>query len=200
MRLLCHMNDSFKDEYWEKSTAGLGPYERPEQWPKKRPLVKILAWTLMPNHLHLLLKEDVEGGISTFMQKLCNSMTTYYNFKYKEKGSIFQGPYKGKTIAEDRYLRWLAAYIMVKNVFELYPGGLSAAADSFEAAWKWAVTYPFSSLQEYATSNKEKSLLVDKDILGEIFMTPGKFKAAAREMILSRTWEKDDHLKTLTAE
>jgi len=126
MRLLCHMNDSFKDEYWEKSTAGLGPYERPAQWPEKKPLVKILAWTLMPDHLHLLLKENVEGGISTFMQKLCNSMTTHYNFKYEEKGSIFQGPYKGKTVTEDRYLRWLASYIMVKNVFELYPGGLSA--------------------------------------------------------------------------
>jgi putative transposase len=200
VRLLCHMNDSFKDEYWEQNTLGLDPFERPERWPEKQPLVKILAWTLMPNHFHLLLKENVKGGISTFMQKLGNSMTTHYNFKYKEKGSIFQGSYKGKIVSEDRYLRWLASYIMVKNVFELYPGGLYAAASNFEAAWQWAETYSYSSFKDYTTKHKEESAFIDKDILGEIFSTPQKFKASAREMILSRTWEKDEHLKRLTAE
>src|SRR6185437_6505563 len=166
LRLLCHMNDEFKDEYWEKNTVGLKLYERPESWPEKKPLVKILAWTLMPNHFHLLLKENVKGGIATFMQKLGNSMTTHYNFKYKEKGSIFQGSYKGKVVNEDRYLRWLASYIMVKNVFELYPGGLTAAAENFEDAWRWGTNYPFSSFENYATKSKEEYSIVDKEVLG----------------------------------
>lgn len=199
MRLLCHMNDRFKDEYWEKNTAELGLFERPQSWPEKQPLVKVLAWTLMPNHFHLLLKEVEEGGISKFMQKLCNSMTTYHNLKYREKGSLFQGAYKGKTVNEDIYLRWLAPYIMVKNVFELYPGGLAAAANDFESAWSWAKKYPFSSFADYATQRKE-SLLINKDILGDLFVSPKEFKTSAREIILSRTWEKNIDLKNLVAE
>jgi len=199
LRLLCHMNDRFKDEYWEKNTAELGLFERPQSWPEKQPLVKILAWTLMPNHFHLLLRESVEGGISKFMQKLCNSMTTYHNLKYREKGSLFQGAYKGKTVNEDTYLRWLASYIMVKNVFELCPGGLVAAADNFDAAWSWAIEYRFSSFADYAVAGKE-SPIIEKDILGELFPTPKEFKASACEIILSRAWEKDRNLKSLVAE
>ena len=37
--------------------------------PDKR-LVDILAYTLMPNHIHIVLQEIGIGGISKFMQKL----------------------------------------------------------------------------------------------------------------------------------
>src|SRR3989344_5409058 len=33
------------------------------------PLVEIVAYCLMPNHFHLLVRECVEGGIPKFMQK-----------------------------------------------------------------------------------------------------------------------------------
>src|SRR3989338_7670613 len=131
MRLLFYMNDHYSNEIWERETKTLGMFGRPSEWPERRPLVKILAWTLMPNHFHLLLKEVEEGGISKFMQKLGNSMSTYANLKHKEKGSLFQGAYKARTVGDDRYLRYLAPYIMVKNVFELYPGGLEKAMREF---------------------------------------------------------------------
>jgi len=196
VRLLYYMNDEFKDDFWERNTAELTMFERPETWPEKKPLVKILAWTLMPNHFHLLLQEISGGGVTKFLQKLCGSMSMSFNSKYKEKGSIFQGAYKSKTVGKDRYLRWLASYIMVKNVFELYPGGLEAAANNFEKAWAWANQYKFSSFINYA--QKSDSPILEKDILGGLFQE-SEFKSSAREMILSRTWQKDD-LRLLTAE
>src|SRR2546430_1745415 len=42
-QLLCYMNDQFKDDFWERNTAKLELFARPETWPEKRPLVKILA-------------------------------------------------------------------------------------------------------------------------------------------------------------
>lgn len=196
VRLLYYMNDEFKDDFWERNTVELKIFERPETWPDQKPLVKILVWTLMPNHFHLLLQETSDGGVTKFLQKLCGSMSMSFNSKYKERGSIFQGAYKSKTVGEDRYLRWLASYIMVKNVFELYPGGLEAAANNFEKAWAWANQYKFSSFSNYA--QKSDSPILQKDILGELFQE-SEFKSSAREIILSRTWEKDD-LRLLTAE
>ena len=67
---------------------------------------------------HLLLEEIQTGGMSKFMQQLCGSMSANFNAKYKEKGSLFQGAYKGIVVDTDAYLRQLIPYIMVKNVLK----------------------------------------------------------------------------------
>ena len=134
VRLLYYANDQYRDYFWEANTAGLGNFGRPPHWPVQEPLVKVLAWSLMPNHFHLVLRELVEGGMAKFMQQLCGSMSMYFNKKYDESGSIFQGSYKGRTANTrgDEYLRLLAVYVMVKNPFELYPGGLKNAIKKFD--------------------------------------------------------------------
>lgn len=188
LRVLFYMNDVFVDHFWVRETKGLGIFGRPEKWPPRQPLVHILCYILMQNHFHLLLKEITEGGISKFMQKVSESMTMHFNEKYKNKGSIFQGAYKGRTVGEDFYLRYLAAYIMVKNAFELFPGGLEKARAHFEEAWRFALNYPFSSLANYVTGSV--SPIIDKDIFGELFARPKEFKSFAREVIEGGLWEK----------
>lgn len=184
--LLYYLNDTYRDEYWERALKNVGPFERPAYWPERDPLVKVLAWTLMPNHLHLVLKEIREGGIAKFMQKVCGSMTTHFNAKYKERGSLFQGAYRGRTVDlhGDTYLRYLAVYVMVKNPFELYPGGLTHAIKHFDEAYAWAAAYPFTSLGTYI--GVETSPIVDKDIYGELFENPNEFKEFAQDCMFSR--------------
>ena len=143
------LNDSYRNENWHRETADLPLFIRPAHWPKREPLTDILAWVLMPNHFHILLHEKKEGGISKFMQRLCGSMSMSFNTKYKNKGSIFQGSYKAKAVDEDSYLRYLAFYIHVKNVLELYPGGLKKVLIDFNHAWDWALNYPFSGIAAY---------------------------------------------------
>lgn len=191
IRLLFYMNDSRSHDWWEKDTASLGLFGWPELWPKRKPIVKIICHTIMPNHFHLLLKEIKVGGISLFMKKICQSMTLHFNeiHEHRGRGSIFQGAYKGRTVSKDIYFRYVAAYIMVKNVFELYPkGGLIGSIRNFEDAWKWALTYEFSSLPDYCA--KRKSPITDKDLLGELFTTK-KFKSFAKDVILGGKWEKN---------
>jgi hypothetical protein len=84
---------------------------------------------------HLLIEEIRDGGISKFMQRLCGSMSAHFNAKYHERGTIFQGSYRSRTISEDSHLRYLVFYIQVKNVFELYTGGLAQALKHFDEAW-----------------------------------------------------------------
>jgi len=162
------LNDVYSNRNWHRETAGLPLFKRPDRWPERDPLTRILAWTLMPNHFHLLLQEKVEGGTAKFMQRLCGSMSLCFNLKYESKGSIFQGAYKAKRVDEDSYLRHLIFYIEVKNVMELYPGGLIVALNDFDKAWDWALEYPFSSLSAYVSGTNSPILEDINGFIGQI--------------------------------
>ena len=185
MLMLHHFNDKFHSENWFRDLMNekiANSFKRASIWPPQKKIVHILAFTLMPNHIHLLLKEIVKGGIALFMGKLGKGMTLHHNVKYNEHGSLFQGPYRSRTISNDTYLRYVAVYIMVKNVFELFPGGLQRAAKDFEKAYKWGCNFQYSSLGTYADVHDYP--FIDKDILGEIFRTQRDFKIFAKECII----------------
>ncbi|MDE2001122.1 MAG: transposase, partial [Patescibacteria group bacterium] len=69
------------------------PYIGAERKPRKL-LVEILAFCLMPNHYHLLLRPKLDNGISLFMRKLNMGYAKYFNQKYERNGTLFQGRYK----------------------------------------------------------------------------------------------------------
>lgn len=167
-------------------------WKRPTGWPEREPLVAILAWTLMPNHFHLLLKEVREGGIAKFMQRFCGSMSMAFNEKYNERGSIFQGGYKGKLVDTDEYLRYVVAYIAVKNVLELYPGGLKRAVREYDRAWEWACTYPFASLSALMITDNP---IIDIGELRALGLPGRRFKHDARDMLIGhmQTLGNDEH-------
>lgn len=157
------------------------PFSWPKEWPSHEPIVKILAFNLLENHFHLLLKEIQKGGISLFMQKIGTGMALSFNIKYEEVGSLFQGSYKAKNIGGDLYLKYLSVYIQVKNSLENYPGGLQKAMKNFDTAYAWAAKNPYSSLGDYAGSRN--SPLINKDILGKIFSSPKEYKEFARQCL-----------------
>lgn len=191
-RLLYLLNDTHQDINWKSnSTVQMALFKRPSQWPEPEPLVRILCWVLMSNHFHLLMEELLEGGTAKFMQRVCGSMSAHANAKYGEKGSLFQGGYKGVTVSSDRHLQYLVPYITVKNVFELYPGGLDKARRNFDAAWKWGTQqYAFSSLPEHAGLRDWP--LIDKGAINELFPTTSDFIHNAREMLLAQAASSED--------
>ncbi len=191
--MLFLLNDQHFDRYWRDNKLD-GLFSRPEHLLPRQPIVEVVAYTLMPNHFHLILHEIQEGGTTLFMKRLGQSMTNHANEKYAEKGSLFQGPYRSKTISEDEYLRYVSAYVMVKNTFELYPdGGLQAGMESFDKVWDWAVEYKFSSLGDYSEV-RSNSPILNPGLLGELF-TADSFKMYARDVILAGKWKQG--VKTL---
>ena len=189
LRSLYYLNDAYFSDDWTKEVARHSLFYRPPDWPTRKPLVEILCYTLMPNHFHLLIREINEDGVANFMKKLGQSMTNHFNLKYKQKGSIFQGSYKGRTITDDNYFRYVAAYIMVKNVFELYPrGGLEGAMKDFNPAWEWGIKFPFSSLGDYAGERKDSPIL-EKGLLAEVWKSPKEFKSFSHEVIKGGKWK-----------
>lgn len=180
---LFYLNDEHQDENWRQSIADIPRFDWPKHWPRRKPLVDVLAWTLMSNHFHLILREKENGGISAFMRRLCGSMSARFNAKYGEKGSLFQGSYKGRLVSDDADLRWLVSYVMVKNTFELYPGGLARAVKNFEDAWRWGLEYPFSSLTFYGSETISPLMPTTDNILLEIVGDTKKFKKESQEIV-----------------
>lgn len=195
-KLLFYLNDTFYDSNWQKATISRNSFERPAEWPEREPLVRILAWTLMPNHFHLLLEEIREGGISKLMQRVCGSMSAHFNAKYRERGSIFQGAYRSRTVSEDTHLRYLAFYVQVKNVLELYPGGLKRALGKFDDAWEWATRYKFSSLPTFLA--RTDSPITESELLWSLYSDTNSFKKEARELLIAHVEHRADD-ESLTA-
>ncbi len=82
----------------------------------ERELLKIIAYSLMPNHFHFLVKATKKEGIPTFMAKISNSYTKYFNIKYDRLGSLFQGRYKSKEMPSDEAILQVSRYIHLNPV------------------------------------------------------------------------------------
>lgn len=74
-------------------------------------LVEIAAFCIMPTHVHFLLKQSLDSGISVFMGKVLNSYARYFNKKHKRKGPLWVGRFKAVHIETDEQLRHVSRYI-----------------------------------------------------------------------------------------
>ena len=141
---------------------------------RDRPLVAIGAYCLMPNHFHLLVQEISHGGISKFMQKLTTGYTMYFNKLNDRTGGLFQGKFKAEHAAEDRYLKYLYAYIHL-NPAKLVDSrwrenGINAAASDY------VKKYPYSSYQDYTSNGRKEIVILSKSEFPEYFTTVKDFE------------------------
>lgn len=73
--------------------------------------VELLAYCLMPNHFHLLVKNVTRSGLTRFMKVVCTNYSMYFNREYHRVGPLFQGVYKGVSINNESYYKWITRYI-----------------------------------------------------------------------------------------
>ncbi len=75
------------------------------------PIVEILAFCLMPNHIHLLSRQLKDRGISTFMKQVQASYALYFNTKHRRAGPLFQSVFKAVRMETDEQLLHVSRYI-----------------------------------------------------------------------------------------
>lgn len=68
------------------------------------------AWTLIPNHFHLLLRTG-PAPLSTVMRRLMTGYAVTFNIRHRRSGHLFQNRYKSVVCEEDPYLLELIRYI-----------------------------------------------------------------------------------------
>lgn len=77
----------------------------------RKPLVSIVAYCLNPNHFHFVLKQEIDNGISKFMQKLQAGYTYYFNVKNSRTGALFQGTFKSHFLSNENYFNKIIGYV-----------------------------------------------------------------------------------------
>lgn len=103
------------------------------------PSSTIYAYCLMPNHVHILLKEENEG-LSSVVKRISAAYALFYNRKYERVGHLFQDRFKSEPVNDESYFFTLIRYIHQNPVV----AGLSADVAS----------YPWSSWKEYESGNR----------------------------------------------
>lgn len=73
--------------------------------------IELLAYCLMPNHFHLLVKQNSEMGINYFMRSLSTKYVRYFNTRYNRVGHLFQDTYKAVKVENEYQLTYLSKYI-----------------------------------------------------------------------------------------
>ena len=64
---------------------------------------KIIAYCLMGNHIHLLIKEEKET-LEHIFKRICGKYVYWYNGKYSRVGHLFQDRFKSEPIEDEKYL------------------------------------------------------------------------------------------------
>ena len=78
--------------------------------------VQVLAYCLMSNHFHFLVKQLTDSGITEYFRRLANGYSHYINIKYKRVGPLFQGRFKSVFVETDEQLIHLSRYIHLNPV------------------------------------------------------------------------------------
>lgn len=130
---------------------------------KKKFLVEVICYCLMPNHFHLLLKQLEDNGISKFMSNFTNSYTRYFNTKQERNGPLFQGKFKSVRMETEEQLLHVSRYIHLNP----YTGYLVKTFEELEI-------YPYSSFPEYI--EKSQNSLCNTSIILSNFQSASAYK------------------------
>ncbi len=136
--------------------------------PRKDAIVSIGAWCLMPNHFHILLRENTVGGITKFMHKVGTGFSTYFNIKKKHIGNVFVKPFRSKHIDDDRYLKRVAQYIHLNPAEIFEPGWKSGNVRDMAQLEKNLREYRFGSLADHFGRTRAEQSILDIEVLSLI--------------------------------
>lgn len=70
-----------------------------------------LAWALLDNHAHFLLRTGQTCSLARFMRRLLTGHATSFNLRHRRSGHLFQNRYKSIVCEEEPYLLELVRYI-----------------------------------------------------------------------------------------
>lgn len=130
--------------------------------------LELIAYCLMPNHFHFLLRQKNRTAMTQFLRCLSTTYAMYFNAKYGRVGTLFQGRYKAIIVENEYYALHLSRYIHL-NPIEIAPSGSDPV--------KWLQSYRFSSYPEYLGFQKTpwlKPSIVLSYFGGKSFIRPDR--------------------------
>ena len=137
------------------------------------PLVEILAFCFMPNHIHLLLRQLKKNGITKYMNKFGAGYPAYFKQRYniQTKGYFLQGRFSSVHIKTDEQLKTVFVYIHTNPISLIEPKWKETGIQNPGKAIKFLENYKWSSYPDYIGKKNFPSLskrkLISEIIGGE---------------------------------
>lgn len=177
--------DNIPTKRGEKGVISFTEMDKKRKEKKKRSIIEILAICLMPNHVHLLVRQLTKNGISLFFQKM-GGYSTYFNKKYNRFGSLFQRPFKAVHIKTQEQLEIVICYIHTNPVELIEPKWKEKGIKNLKRAEKFIENYKWSSLGIFLGKENLLSEAINRTFVDKIFKNP----AAHRRWIKARLFQK----------
>ncbi len=130
-------------------------------------VINVIAYCIMPTHLHFIFRQVEENGVSNFMGRILNSYTRYFNIKYKRKGPLWESRFKRVLVEADEQLLHLTRYIHLNPV-------TAYLVDSPE-------DWDGSSYQEYITPSRKRDKICQYNDFFNI--SPAQYRRFVKERI-----------------
>lgn len=130
-------------------------------------LVDILAFCFMPNHIHLLIKQTVDEGITQFMRKFGAGYAAYFNKKYDRRGHLFQGRFRAVHIRSNEQLQTVFVYIHANPISLMESKWKERGIKNPKRIIKFLENYKWSSYQDYI-GKKSFPSITERDFLNKV--------------------------------
>lgn len=128
-----------------------------EEIDPKSSLVDIVAFSLMPNHFHLIVRGKKDVSISKFMAKFSTAFAMYMNIKYDRTGPLMCRPFRAKHVGSDEYFKWLVSYIHLNPVELIGESNVTKA--------KFLKEYLYSSYYDYYIDTRLETSILQKNAM-----------------------------------
>jgi len=119
--------------------------------------VEMWAYCLMPDHVHLLVKQNDERGIAKFMRRVMTGFVMDYNRKYRRRGMLWDGTYRAAGVGEEEVVL-VTRFIHLNPVFRTVRrfGPVETVTGSAPGE------YLYSSYKSYIGEEKEEWVKTEK--------------------------------------
>lgn len=135
----------------------------------------LLAYCLMPNHYHFLVRQNGDQPAGRLSQRVFNSYSKAHNKRYEHSGTIFQGPYRVKPVSDENYMLHLCRYMHANPVKD---GLVAHPAD-----------WPYTNYLEWV--GLREGSLVDRNFVDRHFKTPTEYAEYVYEYLRTRNLPPD---------
>lgn len=106
---------------------------------------QLIAYCLMPTHVHFVVKQLSKDGVSRHMANLLNSYARYFNIRHDRRGPLWVGRFKSVRVKTDEQLLHLTRYLHLNPT--------TADLVKKPENWQW------NSYMEYVRPQKDQYLL-----------------------------------------
>ena len=169
LELLYLANDEFP---LRRGDIGVRKFEEVLHIPRGRKLVAVGAFCLMPSHFHLVLKEVVEDGITSFMRKIGTAYTLYFNAQHDRVGNLFLKPFQSRYASLNLSLENLISYVHSNPAVLYEPSWKTGHVVDHQFLEEHLIAYPYASLGAYTGVHTPTSTILDGETVSRARTVP----------------------------